>query len=153
MGNNDGHIDFSRWEAGEPLDEAHLASCAECREEREAALFIRRQAARMPSIEAPPFFAPRVARLAFEQEARPLFTMVQLVARRLLPVFMALMLAVVSLAYWSSGTTATQPLAAEHYEALALLLQEESAPQQVTMDDVFDLMAQNSEGGSVDQPK
>lgn len=153
MGNNERHIDFSRWEAGEPLDEGHLANCAECRENHEAALFIRRQAVRMPSLQASPYFAPRVARLALEQEQRPLFAMVQSVARRLLPVFMMLMLLVVSLAYWRSGTATVQPLASEDYETLALLLQEDSAAQQVTMEDVLDLMAENSEGGSLDQPK
>ena len=153
MGNEDKHIDFSSWEPGEPLDEEHLAVCAGCREDQQAALFIRRQAAEVPRIEAPPFFAPRVARLALEQEQEPLFELIQLAARRLLPVFMALVLIVVSLAYWNREAASTSQLGEEDYEVWALLLQEEAAPQQLTLDDVFDILAEDPEGGSLDRSK
>lgn len=153
MGIEDKHIDFSSWEPGESLDEEHLANCARCRQEQQVAAFIRRQAEAVPGIEAPPFFAPRVARLAVEQEPRPLFVMMQLAARRLLPALMALLLMVVSLAYWNQQTGSQAQLGEEDFEVLALLLQEEAAPQQMTMDDVFDMLAEVPEGESLDQPK
>ncbi len=149
----DHHIDFSGWEPDEALDEEHLALCAACREDHEAALLIRRQAAEVLRIDAPPFFAPRVARLALDQEQRPLSALIQMAARRMMPIFMALMLMVVSLAYWNRQAVSMTQLEEEDYEVLAILLQEESASQQLTLDDMFDLLVEEPEGGSVDRPR
>lgn len=128
---SDKHISFEDWEIGQPLDEAHLESCARCRRQREAARFLRFQAETAPRIDAPPFFAARVARLAVDQLGAPMWNFVERWSRRLIPVFAAFLMATAFLLYQSAAP------AGDEY-AQILLGPEERAD--LSLDDVVILL-------------
>lgn len=87
------HIRFEKLELDEMPDEAHLAQCEACRATWEAVRFLRLQLQAVPRIDAPPFFAARVARRA--QDVRPSFVFLfERAARRLVPVFLGLVLVI-----------------------------------------------------------
>ncbi len=104
---NDKHFSWEDWEAGAPIDERHLEACPECRRTVEGLRFLKFQTDSAPRLEAPPFFAARVSRLATSQVGSPFWIFLETAARRLIPVFAALLLATTFLLYRSVGSTAT----------------------------------------------
>ena len=88
------HIDFGNWEAGSPLDEEHLRSCAGCTESLELARFLRARVGQVPRLDPPPLFAARVSNLvkANAPDWASFWLLVETAARRLLPAFAVLVL-------------------------------------------------------------
>lgn len=127
------HIDFSSWEPGGTLDKEHLKSCAFCRENLELARFLKFQVDQLPRIEAPPFFATRVANLISQTKEIPgsFWRLVELAARRLIPVFATLILV---LFLFGSNTRVEQPTDEELWAAL---FAEPQVSESMTLDEVL----------------
>ncbi|HSR49349.1 MAG TPA: hypothetical protein VLV83_00895 [Acidobacteriota bacterium] len=153
------HIDFSKLEPDESFDRRHLEECSRCRADWEAYGVVRGLARQAPSIEAPPFFAARVARLAVSEPslAGPFVMALQRAAQRLLPVFATLVLAISAGVLWtqqqSSSQSAAWDVSAEEAQVFALMLEDSSQePAEATVTDLFDLLAAQ-EGSDDDQSK
>ncbi len=140
------HIDFSSWESGGPLDQEHLKSCASCRETLELARFLKFQVDQAPRIEAPPFFATRVANIVSQTQEVPgsFWRLVELSARRLIPAFAALILV---LLLFGSNTWVKQTTDEELWAAL---FAEPQVSEMMTLDEVLlslqESLEENSEG-------
>jgi len=128
------HIDFSELEPGEPVDRNHLESCKVCRRQWKLLSFLRFQASQAPQIEAPPFFASRVARLAAKSSV-PLWYFVDRIARWVVPA-MATAVLVMSIVFVA---TRTEPLPTDEYSELLI---ESPAPDELSFED---LIVQTSE--------
>ena len=111
------HIDFGDWEAGSPLDEEHLRSCATCRDDLELARFLKSQVEQVPRLDAPPFFAARVSNLVkkMSPDSTSFWLLVELTSKRLIPAFTVLSLI---LFFFTSQTQVQQPTDEELWAAL-----------------------------------
>ena len=111
------HIDFGDWEAGSPLDEEHLKSCATCRDNLELARFLKSQVEQVPRLDAPPFFAARVSNLVkkMSPDSTSFWLLVELTSKRLIPAFTVLLLI---LFFFTSQTQVQQPTDEELWAAL-----------------------------------
>ncbi len=111
------HIDFGDWEAGSPLDEEHLRSCAACRDDLELARFLKFQVEQVPRLDAPPFFAARVSNLVkkMSPDSTSFWLLVELTSKRLIPAFTVLPLI---LFFFTSETQVKQPTDEELWAAL-----------------------------------
>ena len=111
------HIDFGDWEAGSPLDEEHLRSCATCRDNLELARFLKSQVEQVPRLDAPPFFAARVSNLVkkMSPDSTSFWLLVELTSKRLIPAFTVLLLV---LFFFTSETQVQQPTDEELWAAL-----------------------------------
>lgn len=149
---NDKHIDFSNLERGDSVDREHLIACRECRDQHGVWRLIRDQAGQAPTIEAPPFFASRVARLAVSESesGQPAFFLLtfERAARQLLPVFMALILVVCFLGYQSRPARMEPALTDEE---LAFLVDDLPDSDAVAFEDLF--AGGGDEGVSGDEPQ
>ena len=127
------HIDFGNWEAGSPLDEEHLRSCATCRESLELARFLRSQVEQVPRLDAPPFFAARVFNLVKQTnpDSASFWLLVELTAKRLIPAFAVLVLIVFS---FSAQTQLPQPTDEELWAAL---FTEPQVSEVLTLEDIL----------------
>ncbi len=127
------HIDFGDWEAGSPLDEEHLRSCATCRESLKLARFLKSQVEQVPRLEAPPFFAARVSNLVKQTnpDSASFWLLVELTAKRLIPAFAVLVLILFSL---TSQTQLQQPTDEELWAAL---FTEPQVSEELTLDDIL----------------
>ena len=136
------HIDFGNWEAGSPLDEEHLRSCATCRESLELARFLRSQVEQVPRLDAPPFFAARVSNLVKQTnpDSASFWLLVELTAKRLIPAFAVLVLIVFS---FGAQTQLPQPT---DEELLAALFTEPQVSEVLTLEDIL-FSLQGTHGG------
>ncbi len=140
------HIDFGNWEAGSPLDEEHLRSCATCRESLELARFLKSQVEQVPQLDAPPFFAARVSNLLKKTnpESASFWLLVELTSKRLIPAFAVLVLI---LFFFTSETQLKQPTDEELWAAL---FTEPQISELMTLDDVLlslqETLEEESEG-------
>ena len=127
------HIDFGNWEAGSPLDEEHLRSCATCRESLELARFLRSQVEQVPRLDAPPFFAARVSNLVKQTnpDSASFWLLVELTAKRLIPAFAVLVLIVFS---FGAQTQLPQPTDEELWAAL---FTEPQVSEVLTLEDIL----------------
>ena len=141
------HIDFASWEPGGALDEAHLKSCAACRENLELARFLKFQVDQIPHIEAPPFFAARVANLVGRtpENSGSFWSLVELSARRLIPAFAALILV---LFLFGSNTQVSRPTDEELWAAL---FAEPQVSETMTLDEVLLSLGESLEESSEGQ--
>ncbi len=126
------HIPIWEWEPGDPLDEAHLEQCPQCRRQWESRRYLDFQASLAPEPDPAPFFASRVAHRAVS-EATPIWLWLEKVARKTIPVFATLaLIAVLGLLLSNSR----QPEPVEYAE----LLGEPAGPagvEELTLDDVI----------------
>lgn len=138
------HIAWESWEPGDPLDEEHLAQCEQCQTDYALARFLHFQAVSAPTIEAPPFFAARVANLATAEIAAPIWRFVERAARQLIPVFALLLLATSFLIYRS-----WQPLTVT-YDTAGILLEPTETESSVSVDDVVAFLKEDAgeDGGN-----
>ena len=129
----DEHIDFGDWEAGSPLDEKHLRSCATCRENLELARFLKSQVEQVPRLDAPPFFAARVSNLVKKTnpDSTSFWLLVELTSKRLIPAFTVLLLV---LFFFTSETQVKQPTDEELWAAL---FTEPQVSEVMTLDDIL----------------
>ena len=127
------HIDFGDWEAGSPLDEEHLRSCAACRDNLELARFLKSQVEQVPRLDAPPFFAARVANLVKKTspDSTSFWLLVELTSKRLIPAFTVLLLI---LFFFTSETQVKQPTDEELWAAL---FTEPQVSEVMTLDDIL----------------
>ena len=127
------HIDFGDWEAGSPLDEEHLRSCAACRDNLELARFLKSQVEQVPRLDAPPFFAARVANLVKKTspDSTSCWLLVELTSKRLIPAFTVLLLI---LFFFTSETQVKQPTDEELWAAL---FTEPQVSEVMTLDDIL----------------
>lgn len=139
------HIRFEDWEPGEALDQEHLRSCKKCREDFERVRFLREVIASAPEVEVPPFFSNRVARLAVSQ-ARGFWELLDRMARRMAPIFAALVLVAAFLLYHQDEERSwTQDV------PMAWLSETEGEQVPETLDEMVLVLAQTEwEEGSVD---
>lgn len=125
------HFPVWEWEPGDPVDEAHLSECPKCQRRWEALEFLRYQAKHAPAPDPAPFFASRVAHLAFS-DAVTVWDLLERAARRLTPVFASLSLAaVIGLALWTPSEIRSPT------DDYAELLVEPEAEGELTLDDVL----------------
>ena len=113
------HILFWELGADDPIDEAHLAECEECRRNFEANRLLSLQLRSVPQIVPPPFFAARLQSLAGESR-RTLIYYFERMAAHLAPVLTLLIVATGFLIYSVSTPEAYQP---------ALVLEEAAFPE------------------------
>ena len=127
------HIDFGDWEAGSPLDEEHLRSCAACRDNLELARFLKSQVEQVPRLDAPPFFAARVSNLVKKTspDSSSFWLLVELTSKRLIPAFTVLLLI---LFFFTSETQVKQPTDEELWAAL---FTEPQVSEVMTLDDIL----------------
>ncbi len=127
------HIDFGDWEAGSPLDEEHLRSCATCRDNLELARFLKSQVEQVPRLDAPPFFAARVSNLVkkMSPDSTSFWLLVELTSKRLIPAFTVLLLI---LFFFTSETQVKQPTDEELWAAL---FTEPQVSEVMTLDDIL----------------
>ena len=127
------HIDFGNWEAGSPLDEEHLSSCAACRDNLELARFLKSQVEQVPRLDAPPFFAARVSNLVKKTspDSTSFWLLVELTSKRLIPAFTVLLLI---LFFFTSETQVKQPTDEELWAAL---FTEPQVSEVMTLDDIL----------------
>ena len=127
------HIDFGDWEAGSPLDEEHLRSCAACRDNLELARFLKSQVEQVPRLEVPPFFAARVSNLVKKtsRDSTSFWLLVELTSKRLIPAFTVLLLI---LFFFTSETQVKQPTDEELWAAL---FTEPQVSEVMTLDDIL----------------
>ena len=127
------HIDFGDWEAGSPLDEEHLRSCAACRDNLELARFLKSQVEQVPRLDAPPFFAARVSNLVKKTspDSTPFWLLVELTSKRLIPALTVLLL---TLFFFTSETQVQQPTDEELWAAL---FTEPQISEVMTLDDIL----------------
>ncbi len=127
------HIDFGDWEAGSPLDEEHLKSCATCRDNLELARFLKSQVEQVPRLDAPPFFAARVSNLVKKTspDSTSFWLLVELTSKRLIPAFTVLLLI---LFFFTSETQVKQPTDEELWAAL---FTEPQISEVMTLDDIL----------------
>jgi hypothetical protein len=97
------HISFSALEAGDAVDEAHLASCGRCRQAYRILSFVRSRLQSMPQLNPPASFASRVAMLVRGNRVRPFVFDLQFAAKRLVPVFAVLVMSTSFLLYQFSS--------------------------------------------------
>ncbi|HSR68201.1 MAG TPA: hypothetical protein VLU25_09685 [Acidobacteriota bacterium] len=156
------HIDFSQLEPHQRLDEAHLRDCAQCRADWEAYRLLRSQVEAAPRLDAPPFFAARVSHLAVSQggASASYWWALQVAARRLLPLFASLVIAISAGLLWtesrSSGVLSdpAAQISAEEAQVMALVLEDATSDGSAApVGDVFDLLASELEGPNHDQSK
>ena len=127
------HIDFGDWEAGSPLDEEHLRSCATCRDNLELARFLKSQVEQVPRLDAPPFFAARVSNLVKKTspDSTSFWLLVELTSKRLIPALTVLLL---TLFFFTSETQVQQPTDEELWAAL---FTEPQVSEVMTLDDIL----------------
>ena len=136
-GMKDGHIQFEDWEPEEALDQQHLRSCSRCREEYQQVQFLREIAASAPTIDAPPFFASRVAQIAIAG-TRSFWDLFDRMARRMAPLFASLVLVTAFLLYSQQQRPVDQP----EVDSLAWLAGLEEVPVPETLDEMLLVLAQ-----------
>lgn len=136
---NEKHIVWEDWEPGDPVDEQHLAACEQCRRDHELALFLRFQARSAPTIEPPPFFAARVAKLAMADANAAFWRFLERAARQLIPVFALLLLATSFLIYRSWRTP--EPM---DEGFVGILLGPGDGEPEVSLDDVVALLKESA---------
>ncbi len=93
------HISFSRMEAGDVVDKAHLDSCARCRQAYRVLRFLLTQLRSAPELIPPASFASRVAMMAEGARRLPFAVALQYAAKRLIPVFAVLLMSTSFLLY------------------------------------------------------
>ncbi len=93
------HISFSRLEAGDVVDKAHLDSCARCRQAYRVLRFLLTQLRSAPELIPPASFASRVAMMAEGARRLPFAVALQYAAKRLIPVFAVLLMSTSFLLY------------------------------------------------------
>ena len=93
------HISFSRLEAGDAVDQVHLDSCGRCRQAHRVLCFLRTQLLAAPELTPPASFASRVAMIAEGARRLPFALALQYAAKRLIPVFAALVMSTSFLLY------------------------------------------------------
>ncbi len=127
------HIDFGDWEAGSPLDDEHLKSCATCRDNLELARFLKSQVEQVPRLDAPPFFAARVSNLVKKTspDSTSFWLLVELTSKRLIPALTVLLL---TLFFFTSETQVKQPTDEELWAAL---FTEPQVSEVVTLDELL----------------
>jgi len=143
------HIDFSNWNPGQQLDNAHLESCVFCRQNLELSHFLKFQVDQVPHIEAPPFFAVRLANLVrrSRESSGSFWSLVEISARRLIPGFSALILVLVLFGF----DFPLKPQQPTDEELWAALFMEPQLTETITLDEVIlslqeGLQETNSEG-------
>lgn len=140
---SEGHIPFFELEEEDSIDRAHLDRCEECRKNEQIFRFLRFQARTVPWIDAPPFFAAGVANRM--ERKTPVFAfLLERAARRLIPVFVSLILLTSVLLF------RLQP---ESADLRSEVLFEPSPPEQISMEYVVNSLQQPlEEGGSFEEP-
>ena len=132
---NEEHIRFENWEAGDPLDQEHLAQCQECQEMVEGLGFLKQAALSAPDTEVPPFFASRVAHLAVSA-GTSFWELLDRMAKRMVPLFASLVL--VASFFLFSG----RQEAPVEDTSIVWLAESESVRVPDTLDDMVLLLAQ-----------
>ena len=132
------HLSLEELDFEDPVDQSHLDECEDCRKRLEVFRFLGFQVKSAPRMEAPPFFAQRVARLA--QEARtPFSLLLGRAARHMVPVFTALILATCLWLYQlPNGESAAYS---------SELLFEQSQQLDVSLESVLNALADTAEEG------
>jgi hypothetical protein len=116
---NGDHIQFWDLEPGQQPDARHLETCEQCRRQSEVFKFLRAQLDTLPRVEAPPFFAARMANLIGDR--RPSFVFYfERMAAQLAPLLTLLILVTSFLVYSVSYDSAAQA---------RLVLQEAAFPE------------------------
>lgn len=130
------HFSFEEWEPGEPVDEAHLAECEECRGQWELMKFLRFQIESLPQVSPSPFFASRTAR-RIEGSTVNFWHLVDRFAKLLVPAFATAAFATAFLLFSLDSENAVP----DEYTQVLL---EPSATEEMTLDDVvFQLLEEN----------
>ena len=132
------HLSLEELDFDDPVDSSHLDECEDCRKRLEVFRFLGFQVRSAPRMEAPPFFAQRVTRLA--QEAKmPFSLLLGRAARQMVPVFTALILA--------TGLWLYQLPNGESAAYYSELLFEQSLQHDVSLESVLNALAETTEGG------
>lgn len=92
------HIPFSESNFDDPVDDLHLQDCKECQRGWAVFRFLGLQVKSIPRLDAPPFFAQRVAHLA-HSTAAPFALLLKRTAQQLVPVLLSLVMATGFLLY------------------------------------------------------
>ena len=132
------HISFSRSEAGDVVDQAHLDSCGRCRQAYRVLRFLRTQLRSAPELIPPASFASRVAMMAEGVGRIPFAVALQYAAKRLIPVFAVLVISTSFLLYQLSRPS----LSNLNPDVSAELLSEE-----VTLEEAVNSLRRFSEEG------
>ncbi len=132
------HLSLEELDFDDPVDPSHLDECEDCRKRLNVFRFLGFQVKSVPRMEAPPFFAQRVARLA--QEAKtPFSLLLGRAARQMVPVFTALILA--------TGLWLYQLPNGESAAYYSELLFEQSLQNDVSLESVLNALAETPEEG------
>jgi hypothetical protein len=130
------HFSVEEWEPGDPIDEAHLAECEDCRSQWELMRFLRFQIESLPQVTPSPFFASRTAR-RIEGSTADLWHLVDRLAKLLVPAFATAAFATAFLLFSLDSGSAVP----DDYTQVLL---EPSASEEITLDDVvFQLLEEN----------
>ena len=134
------HIVFSEIEREDAVDRRHLTHCSRCAREWTIYRLLRFQIRSTPRLEIPVTFASRMIGLIQTVEM-PWALLLTLTARRLTPIFSALLLCLTFLLF---TPTEADP---EINEVSNLLLEEtlQPAPDQISLEYVVDSLRENSE--------
>ena len=132
------HISFSRLEAGDAVDQAHLDSCGRCRQAYRVLRFLRTQLRAAPELTPTASFASRVAMMAEGARRLSFALALQYAAKRLIPVFAVLVMSTSFLLYQLSR----QPLPNLNSDISTEILSEE-----VTLEEAVNSLRRFSEEG------
>ncbi len=133
------HIRFPEIEHEDSVDQNHLTQCERCSREWEIYRLVRLQTRSIPKFEVPASFAPHVVRLTRTLDV-PWSLLLTLFARRLAPVFSALVLCLALLLF---TTTEAEPKG----NGYANLLFEETlqpTPEEISLDYVVNALREDS---------
>ncbi|MGH9340233.1 MAG: hypothetical protein ACRD1R_11775 [Acidobacteriota bacterium] len=133
------HIEISDLEATDPIDQAHLDECEECRRGWAALRLLRFLSRSVLRVDPPPFFAARVAHLAQERPI-PFFFSLQTASRHLAPFFLGLLIITTFLLFSQNGS---EDPGATYSDVL--FEQPAQAPQEISLEYVLDSLIEVSE--------